>query len=83
MLNTFDTVVYIPLECVQAGIDSIPYVYKKNGTKQVVVLGEVNDKSIIVRKGLESGQQIYSIPPADAADFKLVGKELILEAKLR
>ena len=39
--KTINDVIYIPLESVQAGTDSIPFVYLKNGDKQVVVLGEV------------------------------------------
>ena len=39
--KTISDVIYIPLESVQAGTDSIPFVYLKNGNKQVVVLGEV------------------------------------------
>ena len=60
MIKTMKDAVYIPIECVQAGIDSIPFVYKKNGTKQIVLLGESNEKNVIIEKGLESGN--YAIP---------------------
>jgi multidrug efflux pump subunit AcrA (membrane-fusion protein) len=63
IIKTFDNVVSIPTECVQAGIDSIPYVYAKNRTKQYIVLGESNDKNVIVEQGLKNGTQIYVIPP--------------------
>ena len=55
IISTFNDVVYIPIECVQAGVDSIPFVYKKNGTKQVVLPGASNEKNIIIEKGLGSG----------------------------
>jgi hypothetical protein len=77
ILKTIDNAIYIPLECVQTGIDSIPFVVKKNNTRQVVVLGEMNDKSVIVKAGLEPGNNIYAVPPADYSNFKLVGEKLL------
>ena len=77
MIKTFDNVTYIPNECVHTGIDSIPVVYTKNGLKQVVVLGESNDKEIVVEKGVEPGTVLYLATPADIEDFKLAGEEFI------
>jgi multidrug efflux pump subunit AcrA (membrane-fusion protein) len=77
ILNTFSDQVYIPIECVQAGVDSIPFVFKKNGTKQVVLLGASNDKYIIIEKGLDPGAQIYLNNPEKPEKFKLAGEELI------
>jgi multidrug efflux pump subunit AcrA (membrane-fusion protein) len=77
ILKSIPDAVYIPLECVQAGIDSVQYVYKKNKTRQIVVLGDVNDKNIIVEKGLEPGTLLFVVPPEDAATFRLVGENLI------
>ncbi|MBA4322301.1 MAG: RND transporter, partial [Odoribacter sp.] len=37
--KTIDNVIFIPLECVQTGEDSIPVVFLKNKTRHVVVLG--------------------------------------------
>ena len=51
--KTINDVTYIPLECVQAGPDSIPFVYTKSKTKQVVVLGESNENNVIVEQGLD------------------------------
>ena len=81
ILKTFEDAVYIPLECVRAGADSIPYVYKKNKTKQIVVLGEQNDKYIIVKQGLERGQDIYTVLPPEPEKFRLTGEDLIAVAK--
>jgi HlyD family secretion protein len=81
ILSTIPDAVYIPLECVQTGTDSVPYVYKKNKTRQIVVLGEVNDKSVIVKQGLEPGTELYLVPPEDASSFRLVGEKLITSIK--
>lgn len=77
IIKTFDNSVFIPLECVQTGSDSIPFVYKKNNTRQIVELGDLNDKNVIVKQGLEAGTEIYTTTPADAANFRLVGQNLI------
>jgi hypothetical protein len=77
IIETFDNVSFIPTECVQAGTDSIPFVYGKNKTKQVVVLGESNEKNVIIEQGLKPGSTIFVIPPEDADNFRLVGEELI------
>jgi multidrug efflux pump subunit AcrA (membrane-fusion protein) len=81
IIKTFDDAIYIPLECVQAGADSIPFVYKRNKTKQIVVLGEQNDKFVIVRQGLEPGQDVYTIPPEEPEKFRLTGEDLIAVAR--
>jgi HlyD family secretion protein len=81
VITTYNDAIFIPTECVQTGSDSIPFVYAKNKTKQVVILGESNEKNVIVEKGLEPGQVIYLIPPQNPADFKRVGEELIAEIK--
>jgi hypothetical protein len=75
--KTIKDVIYIPLESVQAGTDSIPFVYQKNGDKQVVVLGESNENNVIIEQGLEPGTQIYLSTPEKPEDFKLTGSELI------
>jgi hypothetical protein len=77
IIKTFDNAIFIPTECVQAGPDSIPFVYEKNRTKQIVVLGESNEKNVIIEQGLEAGSTIYVIAPEESESFKLVGDELI------
>jgi HlyD family secretion protein len=81
IINSFNDVIYVPTECVYTGTDSIPFVYKKNKTRQIVVLGDMNDKNIIVKQGLEPGTSIYLIPPDEPAKFKLVGKDLVAGLK--
>ena len=81
--KTIRDVTYIPLESVQAGPDSIPFVYLKNGTKQIVVLGESNENNVVIEQGLQAGMQIYLSTPAKAEDFKMAGEELIAVIKDR
>jgi HlyD family secretion protein len=81
VLKTIDNALYLPLECVRAGADSIPFVYKKNKTRQIVRLGEQNDKNIIVEEGLEPGTSVYLITPEEPESFKLVGQNLIPSIK--
>jgi HlyD family secretion protein len=82
-LKTIDDVVFIPTECVQTGSDSIPFVYEKNKTKQIVLLGEANEKNIIVRKGLEPGNAVYVINPPEPEKFRITGEELIPEIRAK
>lgn len=77
IINTYEDVVYVPTECVNAGADSIPFVYGKNGKKNIVLLGESNDKNVIIEKGLEPEAQIYVIPPENTNSFEFKGEELI------
>jgi multidrug efflux pump subunit AcrA (membrane-fusion protein) len=81
IIQSYNDAVYIPTECVQTGTDSIPYVFRKNHTKQIVVLGDMNEKNIIVKKGLEPGTQIYLVEPPEPQKFKIVGKELIADIR--
>ncbi|HBC79474.1 MAG TPA: RND transporter [Bacteroidales bacterium] len=76
IIKTFDDVIYIPTECVHAGIDGIPFVYTKDKTKQIVVTGESNDKNIVIERGLKPKQVVYLIQPENAEDFKVKGEEL-------
>jgi len=77
IIQTFSDVIYIPTECVHTGTDSIPFVYKKNKTKQIVILGESNEKNVIVKNGLEPGTSLYLMTPSEAGKFKLSGENLI------
>jgi HlyD family secretion protein len=76
--KTIDDVIYIPLESVMTGADSIPFIYLKNGTMQVVVLGESNENNVVVEQGIEPGTQIYLNTPEEPEKFtKIAGTELI------
>jgi HlyD family secretion protein len=73
IIKSIDDAVFIPLECVHTAPDGITFVYTKNKTKQVVLLGESNEKSIIIKKGLEPGTTIYRYTPENPQDFELQG----------
>lgn len=76
--KTIPDVTYVPLEAVQTGPDSIPFVYLKNGSRQIVVLGESNENNVIVEQGLEPGAVLYLNTPEEPEKFnKLLGQELI------
>jgi len=77
IIKTIGDAVFIPLECVQTGVDSIPIVYVKSNIKQIVVLGESNEKNIIVKQGLEPGSSIYIVPPDNSETFRVAGENLI------
>lgn len=76
--KTIEDVTYIPLESVQTGADSIPFVYLKNGSKQIVVLGESNENNVVVEQGIEPGVQLYLNTPKKPEEFtRLLGENLI------
>jgi hypothetical protein len=81
--KTINDVTFIPLECVQSGVDSIPFVYTKRGARQVVLLGESNENNVIVEKGVEPGDVIFLSTPENPDRFKLSGEELIPVIKER
>jgi HlyD family secretion protein len=74
--KTFKDVLYIPLEAVFSN-DSMTYVYKKNRTRQVVVLDEANENEIIVEAGLNEGDKILLSVPEGADEYKFAGLELV------
>lgn len=77
IIKTFDNVTYIPNECVHTGIDGIPVVYTKNGVKQIVVLGESNEKETVIEDGLKPGTVLYLAMPQESDNFRLSGEEFI------
>jgi HlyD family secretion protein len=83
IIKTINDAIFIPSECLQTGHDSIPFVYKKNKTKQIVLLGEANEKNVIVEQGLAPGTTIYLVPPEEPEKFMMVGENLIPTIKER
>jgi HlyD family secretion protein len=82
-IQTFNNVTYVPIECVQAEEDSIPYVYTKKGTKQIVLLGASNEKNVIIEQGVEPGESIFLSTPENPGKFKLTGNNLVPVIKER
>jgi len=79
----FENVVYIPEESLHAGIDSVPYVFTKEGTKQVVIPGVSNEKNIIIERGLDEGDILWISTPENIEEFTLAGSDLIPVIKER
>jgi hypothetical protein len=77
IVKSIKNATFVPIECVYAGADSIPYVFRKNKTRQVVIPGESNDKNMIIENGLEPGALIFGTVPANADKFGMKGEELI------
>lgn len=77
IIKTVSDAVYVPIECVQAGSDSIPYVYTKDGSRQIVLLGESNEKNVMIEKGLDPGTMIYLGTPKNPEKFSRKGEELV------
>ena len=75
--KTIEDVTYVPLESVQLGADSIPFVYTKKGNKQIVVTGEENENNVVIEQGLEVGTMIYLSTPENPDKFNLSGQDLI------
>ncbi len=76
--KTIDDVTFIPLESVHTGVDSIPFVYMKNGSRQIVVLGESNENNVVVEKGVNPGDVIYLNSPEEPERFsRLLGEDLV------
>ncbi|HLN21173.1 MAG TPA: efflux RND transporter periplasmic adaptor subunit [Bacteroidales bacterium] len=81
--KTIENVTYIPLESVQSGADSIPFVFLKNKKKQIVVLGESNENNVVVDQGIEPGTLLYLNTPEEPESFELIGQDLISVIKER
>lgn len=69
--SLIDNAVFIPLECLHNHLDSITYVYKRDGlniVKQEVILGQTNANDAVVLRGLEEGDRVYLSLPAGQED---------------
>jgi multidrug efflux pump subunit AcrA (membrane-fusion protein) len=82
VINTLYDVKYLPIDAIFSQ-DSIPFVYTRNHTKQVVLLGDANDNQIIVEGGLETGDKVYISIPEKAETWKMDGEDLIPVIKER
>ncbi len=74
--TTFEDVLYLPIEAIHVN-DSIPFVYKKNGVKQIVVVGESNENEIIIEQGLEEEDKVFLTIPENPEKYKTQGEELV------
>ena len=72
---TFDNVRFIPLEAVHVANDSVPYVFKRNGSTAIrheVKLGSENENFVIVEKGVEMEDELLLSKPEDADKLELI-----------
>lgn len=81
---TYQDTLFVPTEAIFEN-DSLQYVFlKKNKTiKQVVDLGDQNENLILIRKGLEEGDEILLTVPEDADNLAIEGLEIWQEIKER
>jgi multidrug efflux pump subunit AcrA (membrane-fusion protein) len=78
---SLDSVLFIPLDCIQSN-DSISYVYS-GGYRKQVILGLSNENEVVIKAGLESGEEVYLVPPSDAESGKLIKLEKAILEKFR
>jgi hypothetical protein len=60
---------FVPLEAVVTD-EAVPYVFVRRGgrvIRQEITTGAMNDTHVVVSAGLESGESVLLVPPADAA----------------
>jgi RND family efflux transporter MFP subunit len=73
---SLDNALSIPLEAVTTE-DNVPYVFRRDGgsvSKQEVATGAINDTHVLITAGLEEGDEVLLVPPANAAS--MVGTRL-------
>ena len=74
--NVLEDVLYLPLEAVRSN-DSLSYVFTPGKQRQIVVLGESNENSIVIEQGLKKGDVVYLSTPEDPESYKFTGLELM------
>ncbi|MDD5714561.1 MAG: efflux RND transporter periplasmic adaptor subunit, partial [Bacteroidales bacterium] len=79
---SLDSAISIPSEAIFER-DSITYVYKSNGIRQIVVKGIANENFTVVEQGLAEGEEVYLSLPLNPAKFKVQGEEYIPVIKKR
>lgn len=67
--DVIENALFIPIECIHTQ-DSITYVVVGNKRQQVIV-GKTNENEIIVKEGLEEGENIYLLAPDGYAEYRL------------
>jgi HlyD family secretion protein len=77
ILKVYNDVVFVPVESVLAGADSITFVFTKDRKRQIVIPGESDDKNIIIEAGLKPGTSVWTTIPDNANKFTLAGNDLV------
>jgi len=81
LTSSIDSVLFIPLDCVQSN-DSMSYVYSGSSRKQVI-LGPSNENEVIIRAGLQAGEEIYLVAPSNAENNRLIRLDAEVIEKFR
>lgn len=82
LTSELDSCLMLPLDATFID-DSINFVYlKKEKIKRAVLLGEENENSVVIMKGIEQGELVLLNPPVNAVDWPLEGTELIGDKEL-
>lgn len=71
-IASLENVLSVPIEAV-ASDSGRAYVYKRDGhsvVRQQVVTGAMNDNEVVVQQGLEKGDHVLLVPPADKAGIE-------------
>ncbi len=83
LTNSYNDVLFIPLEAIHS-TDSMSYVYTvKQKRKQIIDLGEANSNSIIVTEGLAENDEIYLSIPEGSENWDTEGWEIFEKVKAR
>lgn len=77
LLKIYNDVIYVPVESVLAGADSITYVFTKDRKRQIVIPGESDDKNIIIEAGLKAGTSVWTRIPDNYNKYTLAGNEFV------
>ena len=65
---------FISLEAINSE-NGIPHVFRQSGgsvVKQEVETGAANDDEVVILRGIEAGDRVLLVPPANAAELELV-----------
>ncbi|MDD4919816.1 MAG: efflux RND transporter periplasmic adaptor subunit [Bacteroidales bacterium] len=79
---SMDSAIFLPSEAIFER-DSITYVYRTNGVRQIVVKGESNDNFTVIEQGLAEEDEVYLSLPVSPSRFKVQGEEYISVIKQR
>lgn len=69
IVETLDSVTYIPLECLNT-VDSTSFVYS-NSNRIEVKAGKSNQDEIVITEGIKAGDKIFLLPPEGSNDWNL------------
>ena len=69
-----DDALFVPLECLHSHLDSISYVFKREGLatiKQEVIIGQTNANDAVILAGVSEGDRLYLSMPSGHEDKEI------------